>query len=49
MFWNVRVITMKKLKNVPDVGAPDPELRNSPVFAHPGEDDPDMADYELES
>ena len=34
--------------NVPNVGAPDPELKNSPIFDHESEEY-EAADLELES
>ena len=38
---------MKHL-NVPDVGAPDPELRNSPVFDYEDEES-EFVDYEMQA
>ncbi len=39
---------MKHPENVPDVGAPDPELKNSPIFDHESEET-EARDLELES
>lgn len=39
---------MVKHITAPSVGAPDPELRNSPIFDSTTADDPSL-DYELES
>jgi hypothetical protein len=38
---------MSQLGNVPDVGPPDPELRNSPIFDESSSDELDL-DLELE-
>lgn len=39
---------MTKHEHVPQVGAPDPELRNSPIFDSADNDEPSL-DRELES
>jgi hypothetical protein len=39
---------MARRPNVPDVGAPDPELKNSPIFDRENEDT-ELVDLELES
>ncbi len=39
---------MTERRNAPNVGAPDPELKNSPIFDHDSEEY-DYADLELET
>jgi hypothetical protein len=40
---------MRKITSAPDVGAPDPELENSPIFDHDAEESGDVADLELQA